>query len=413
MTGPRTSSDSAAADAVQSLVDADGVVAFARDLVRTRSVHDPENGCGEAAAAAVVEAKMREFGWTPVVTQVAQGRPNVVAVIDGGGGAGPALAFVGHTDVVTEGAAEAWTVDPYGGEIRDGRLYGRGAADMKSGLAAMLYAVRALQRSGPFPGRVTVCALVDEEGLMLGVKQFAASDAAVALDGAIVGEPEGGEICLCAKGAIRVRVDLRGAMAHGAMPQHGRNPIAAAGRLLAALTAYQEELTSRHGAHEHLGSVFLTPTVVRAGSVAQLNVIPAHCTVGIDVRTIPGVDHGMLRRRIRLLAERAGEPDGVRATTTVLDDRPPVQVGRDEPVAVAVAEAHEAIVGEPPRYGGVPGTTDGTILTTVTGVPTVVYGPGGKWMAHRADEFVEVAEIVRYTRVYAEAARRFLTGRRG
>jgi len=396
------------------IVDADGVVAFTRELVRARSVHDPEAGSTEAAAAALVEAKMREFGWTPRVTEVAPGRLNVVAVVDGGAGsAGPTLAFVGHTDVVTEGSLDSWTVDPYGAEIRDGRLYGRGSADMKSGVAAMLYAVRALQLEGSFPGRVKVCAFADEEGLMLGVKHFAASADASDLDGAIVCEPEGGEVCLCAKGAIRIRIDLHGKMAHGAMPQEGRNPIAAAGRLLVALADYQDELTAAHPTHEHLGPVLLTPTVVLAGSLPQINVIPASCTVAVDVRTIPGVDHEPLHRRIRQLAEQSGEPAGVGASMTIVDDRPAVDTDPGEPVAVAVAQAHEAIVGEPCRYGGVPGTTDGTILTRDAGVPTVVYGPGGKWIAHQADEFVEVDEIVRYTRVYLDAARRFLTGQRG
>ena len=394
-------------------VDADGVVAFTRELVRARSVYDPDAGSTEAAAAAVVEAKMREFGWTPQVTEVAPGRPNVLAVVDGGAGsAGPSLAFVGHTDVVTEGSLDSWTVDPYGAEIHDGRLYGRGSADMKSGVAAMLYAVRALQQAGPFPGRVTVCALADEEGLMLGVKHFAASADASALDGAIICEPEGGEICLCAKGAIRIRIDLHGKMAHGAMPQEGRNPIAAAGRLVVALAGYQDELTAAHASHEHLGPVLLTPTVLEAGSLPQINVIPATSTVGVDVRTIPGVDHEALHERIRHLAELAGEPLGVRASVTVIDDRPAVETDADEPVAVALAQAHEAIVGQPCRYGGVPGTTDGTILTRDAGVPTVVYGPGGKWIAHQADEFVEVDEIARYTRVYTDAARRFLSGQR-
>jgi succinyl-diaminopimelate desuccinylase len=155
-------------------------------------VHDPAQGDGEAAAAALVAKKMREFGWEPQVSEVAPGRPNVIAIIDGGGGDGPTLAFEGHTDVVTEGDLASWTFDPYGGEIRDGRLYGRGSADMKSGVAAMLYAVRALQQVGPFPGRVMMCVLVDEEGLMLGAKHFAATPFAREVDAAIICEPEEG-----------------------------------------------------------------------------------------------------------------------------------------------------------------------------------------------------------------------------
>ena len=393
-------------------VDQDAVVALTRDLVRLRTVHEPATGGGESAAAELVAATMRGFGWEPQVTEVAPGRPNVVAVVEGGGGPGPTLAFEGHTDVVTEGDRDRWSVDPYGAEIRDGRLYGRGSADMKSGVAAMLHGVRALQLAGPFPGRVLVCALVDEEGLMLGAKHFAGTGLAASVDGAIICEPEEGEICTCAKGAVRIRVDLRGAMAHGAMPHHGRNPLVPLGRLLVALTELQRRMQAEHPAHEHLGEVYLTPTVTAAGSADQINVIPAHATVCVDVRTIPGVDHAALIAEVGRVATEAGAADGVTAELTVVDDRPCVEVPREHPLVAALAAAHEAVLGEPARYGGVPGATDGTILTRDAGMPTVVYGPGGKWIAHQADEFVEVADIVRCAHVYAEAADRFLRGRR-
>ncbi|WP_262286893.1 M20 family metallopeptidase [Micromonospora sp. MA102] len=389
-------------------IDEEGVVAFTQALVRIPSVNDPASGRSEQPAADLVTAKMREFGWDPVVSEAAPGRPNVVAVVNGGGGDGPTLMFEGHTDVVTEGALDTWTVDPYGAEIRDGRLYGRGSADMKAGVAAMLYAVRALQLAGPFPGRIKVCALADEEGLMLGVHHFVDSGLAADVDAAIVCEPEAGEICPVSKGAIRFRVDFHGRMAHGAMPQHARNPIRTAGAFVLKLTELEQELQSRHGEHPHLGLPYVTPTVATAGDLDQINVIPAYATVAIDVRTVPGVDHPSLVERVRGIATALGADEEVRAEVAVLVDRPPVDTPVDAPVVAALAEAHTVVTGEEPTYGGVPGTTDGTILTARGGVPSVVYGPGGKWIAHQADEYVELADIVRSTRVYAEAARRFL-----
>ncbi|MFI7419829.1 M20 family metallopeptidase [Nonomuraea sp. NPDC049684] len=386
-------------------VDERGVVEFTQALVRIPSTNDPARGRTERPAAELVEARMREWGWDPVVSEAAAGRPNVVAVVEGGGGDGPTLMFEGHTDVVTEGDLSTWTVDPFGGEIRDGRLWGRGSADMKSGLAATLYATRALQLAGPFPGRIKVCALADEEGLMIGAHHFVASGLADGVDGAIVAEPEAGEICAVAKGALRLRVDLTGKMAHGAMPQHGRNPVQAVGALLVALRSLQRELQERHPAHEHLGEVYVTPTVLRAGSEEQVNVIPATASVFVDVRTIPGLEHKVVADRVAALA--AAE-DGIEASVSVLVDRPPVDVPVTDPVVAALAAAHRTVTGEEPVYGGVPGSTDGTVLTHWGGVPSVVYGPGGKWIAHQADEYVEVAEIVRCTRVFAEAARRFL-----
>jgi succinyl-diaminopimelate desuccinylase len=395
------------------LVDDEAVVAFTRDLVRIRSVNDPSTGCGEARAAALVADRMRTFGWQPQVTDVAPGRPNVVAVVDGGGGPGPTLMFEGHTDVVTEGDLSTWTVDPYGADLRDGRLYGRGSADMKSGVAAMLYAVKALQDAGPFPGRIVVGALVDEEGMMLGAKHFASTALAGEIDGVIVCEPEAGEICATAKGAVRIRLDLTGVMAHGAMPQHARNPLAVAAAVVTGLETLQQGLQDEHGEHEHLGWTYLTPTVVLGGDIDQINVIPATATVCVDARTVPGVDHPSMVTSVADLARRAGEAAGVGVEVTVVDDRPAVSTPLDHPVVRALHEAHESVVGAPAVYGGVPGSTDGTILTRDAGLATVVYGPGGKWIAHQADEFVEVDEIVRCASVYAEAARLFVTGGSG
>jgi len=394
-------------------VDESAALELARALVRLRTVNDPSTGSSELSAATLVAETMRSFGWEPLITEVAPGRPNVVAVIEGGAGAGPTLMFEGHTDVVTEGDPSDWSCDPFGAEVLDGRLLGRGSADMKAGLAAMIYAARALELEGPFPGRLVVGALVDEEGLMLGAKHFARTALAAEVDGVIIGEPEGGEVCAVAKGAIRLRLDLVGAMAHGAMPQHGRNPIAAVPGILAGIAELQTGLQEELGEHEHLGWCYLTPTVVAAGDLDQMNVIPARCSIGLDIRTVPGVDHGALVGDIVSAARVHARSHEVGLDYEVVDDRPAVDTPVDHPVVRALVEAHELVRGERPPYGGVPGATDGTILTRDAGLATVVYGPGGKWIAHQADEYVEVAEIGLYARVYAEAARRFLTTGQG
>ena len=385
-------------------------VALTQELVRIRSVDDSDNDGAEAVVAARVAEIMRSFGWTVDVVEVAPGRPNVVAIIEGGGGDGPTLLFEGHTDVVTEGSADTWTVDPYGGDIVDGRLYGRGSADMKSGVAAMIVAARRVQVAGPFPGRIVVAALVDEEGMMLGAKHFAASPLASTIDAAIVCEPEGEEICTSAKGALRLSIALFGVMAHGAMPRQAKNPILCIGEILASLSEYQGELAAEHGEHEHLGSVYITPTVVQAGSPNQINVIPAFAQIAMDIRTIPGVDHGGIVRRVTQIADRASASQGVRSEVQVVDDRPAVEVSEAHPLVKSMVVAYETVTGQSARFGGVPGTTDGTILVRDAGIPNVVYGPGGKWIAHQSDEFVEIAEISAAVEVYARAATLFLAG---
>jgi succinyl-diaminopimelate desuccinylase len=384
-------------------IDADALIGFTQRLVRVPSVNAP--GRGEEPAARLVADLMRSWGWQPELEFVAPGRPNVVAVVDGGR-PGPTLLFEGHTDVVTEGSG--WTVDPFGGEIRDGRLYGRGSADMKSGLAAMLFAARAVQDAGPFAGRIKLAVLVDEEGMMLGAKHFVAAGHATDVAGAIVCEPEAEEVCLTAKGALRIRLDFHGAMAHGAMPQHGRNPAPAVARMLGWLAEYEQRLQREHGTHPHLGLPYVTPTVIRLGDLDQINVISADAVAALDIRTIPGLNHVDIVGEIEKAALAIA--NDIAVSVTVIDDRPATETSPDSLVAHAVLTAHERVTGVPATVGGVPGATDGTILWRDAGIPVVVYGPGGKWIAHQADEFVEVDDIVRKARVYAEAARIFFGG---
>jgi succinyl-diaminopimelate desuccinylase len=131
----------------------------------------------------------------------------------------------------------------------------------------------------------------------------------------------------------------------------------------------------------------------------------------IDVRTTPDCDHEALLAELRGAVAASAAAVGIESDVEVIDDRPAVATAEDHPLVTAVADAHAAVTGTAPRLGGVPGATDGTIITSRAGVPSVVYGPGGKWIAHQADEFVEIADLVTHAEVYVEAADRFL--RRG
>ena len=386
------------------------VVELAQELVRCRSVYDPEGGTDERCAAGLVEDRMRSFGWSVEVTEVAPGRPNVIATLPVHS-PGRTLAFEGHLDVVAAGDEAAWSVSPFSGELVGDRLYGRGAADMKGGVAAMIYGARALELAGPFPGRVKICALVDEEGAMAGAKHAATSGALDAVTGMIVCEPEGDEVCPSSKGAIRLRLDVTGAMAHGAMPERGRSPLPALASCVEHLRRVQARLQGAHGTHPRLGDVYLTPTALVAGSAQQMNVIPASGSLYVDVRTIPGVDHRSLVEELAGVLAEIARKQGTQAALEIIDDRPPVDTPEDDPVVRCLVDAHELETGSRPTIGGVPGTTDGTIFTRDLRIPTAVYGPGGKWIAHQVDEFVTVGEITRYARTYARAARQFLTER--
>ena len=387
-------------------VDVDGLVDFTRRLVRIPSVNAP--GQGEAGAVQAVAELAASWGWDALIDEVVPGRPNCIIRLDGGR-PGRTLLFEGHTDVVTPGNADQWTHDPFGADLVDGRIFGRGSADMKGGVAAMLFAARAIQARGPFPGTIVLGILCDEEEMMIGVHDFVARGHARGVDAAIVCEPEGGEICTTQKGALRLRIDLKGRMSHGAMPQEGRNPVAAAARLIGRFGDIERELQANPGTHPTLGPPFLTPTHIAAGSLPQLNVIPSTSVVTFDVRTVPGIDHRDLLNRIGSVTEALGAETGVEITVSVLVDRPPTATAHDEPIVVAVAEAYRDVTGTEPVYGGVPGTTDGTILWRDAGLPVVVCGPGGKWIAHAADEYVEIDDLAFHADLYVAAALRFLS----
>lgn len=404
---------------VRDAVDAEAVLRRTVELVRIRSVWDPETGADEAAAAAYVADELRALSLNVTVDEVAPGRPNVIADWTGAAfepGVHRTLMFEGHTDVVTEGDRSRWSRDPYGADLEPDpvggtRLYGRGSADMKAGVAAAIEAVAALRRAAPdLPGRVRLGIVVDEEGMMLGIKRFVAGGWGDEVDGAIVCEPEELELCLHQKGAMRLHAHVRGVMAHGAMPYAGVNPIAGLQRLLAAVEALQDEEQARLGAHPFLGFPWLTPTIVRSpvAGEAQLNVMPDTAYAALDVRTVPGQSHEMLYERLRAEADRvqAGMPN-LAIELDWFESRPWTETADDDPLVRALEAAYPTAVGGPPRYGGVPGATDGTFLHAA-GVPIVTVGPGDRTIPHQVDEFVRVDEVVRAARLYAEAAVRYL-----
>jgi succinyl-diaminopimelate desuccinylase len=395
--------------AAQSRLDERGLLDVLQALVRIPSVYDPAVPDGnERAAADFVSGLLDNWNIDYRTREVAPNRPNIIADIPGSR-PGPLLVFEGHTDVVTAGDRAAWTVDPFAGEVRDGRLYGRGACDMKGGLAAMLFAARALHESGSdFAGTLRLAVLADEEGLMRGAKGFVADGELDGAAAAIICEPEGDRVCIAQKGAIRLGVTLTGKMAHGAMPEEGANPIIALGLIVSRCQALEREIQSESSPHPLLGAFYLTPTVALAGEREQGNVIPATAELLLDIRTTPANDHDATIRRVTdAILAAVAEVDGVTGQVEVIDNRPATETDADDPVVRAVVAAHQAETGQIPPFGGVPGSTDGTIFWAATRVPLVTYGPGITTLPHQADEYVDLDEVVRYARTYIAAALRY------
>lgn len=392
-------------------VDANQLVQLTQQLIRIPSVFNPEvEGANEERVARFIVDYLREMGLSVFFEEVVPGRPNVIGVYDTGR-PGKTLLFEGHTDVVTAGDIDSWSYDPFGATISSGRIYGRGSCDTKGNLAAAISAVHAVMRAGgPESGKIILCIPCDEEGMMIGIKEFIRRGWAKGVDGAVICEPEENQICVSQKGAMRVIVRTFGKMAHGAMPLSGINPNTRMARFIVALEELEALEKARLGAHPELGLPSITPTVLRAPvkGEPQINVMPDQCMTALDIRTIPGQEHAVLRRQMEDILRRLGMADGdFKATLEVIEERPWTATNRDNPVVTAISESYTTITTKPPTYNGVPGATDGTFLHTA-GVPIVTTGAGNRLIPHHADEYVDIDELVETTQIYAETAMRFL-----
>jgi len=405
-----------ALDRVFGQISADEVVELTRALVRIPSVYRPgETGANEAEVASFVEGWFRREGLPVEVQEVAPGRPNVLSWIGEKAPGRRCLLLEGHTDVVTEGDAAEWTWPPFGGELRDGRIYGRGAADMKSGLAAAMVTLAAFKRAGVTPaGKLVVGALVDEEDGMIGVRHLVKTPAGRELDAAIICEPEENELCLEQRGVVWARIRARGHMAHGAMPEAGANPITALGALLREVPALEKQLRKLCQKSRHLKPPTVTPTIVqgppRGVGAPQSNVIPALAEMTLDVRLTPGIDAEGMRGELEALCRKAeAAVPGVKLEWEPVNAfRLATSVDKAEPIAQAMMHGVRKATGRAPRYGGVPGSTDGTILRMELGIPIVTCGPGNRLIPHQVDEYVEVRELVEAAKIYAASALKYL-----
>jgi len=406
-------SGAAAINAALSSIDDTELIALTRDLVRIPSVIRPGDATAtEAEVARYIERWFGKQGFGVEVHEVAPGRPNVVAWLGDTDG-GRSLLLEGHTDVVTEGDPREWTHSPFGAELVGTRIYGRGAADMKGGLAAAMIAAAAIKRSGAaLRGRLVIGALVDEEGDMLGAHHLCTTPIGRELSAAIICEPEQNEICLEQRGVVWARVTVRGRMAHGAMPEAGVNPISATGALLAEVPALERRLRRLSDTSKYLGPPTVTPTVLQAPAhgIGQSNVIPSSARLTLDVRLTPGPDGATVAAEIDRACRRAMRrcPGATVEWEPVNGVRLATRVARSEPLVQAVASAVRHVTGRPPRFGGVPGSTDGTILRMTLGIPIVTLGPGNRLIPHQVDEHVEVSELTEAARIYTASALNFL-----
>jgi len=334
-------------------------------------------GAGEREAAGLVEAWARDAGLETERLEGTPGRPSVI-VRARGTGEGRTLLLCGHVDTVN---VEGMT-DPFVPRIDGDRLHGRGAYDMKAGVAAALVAAREASRSG-LAGDVVVAAVADEEHASLGVQEALRH---VSADAAVVTEPTELELAVAHRGFVWSEVEVTGRAAHGSRPHLGVDAIAKMGRVLTEIEQLDRALADRP--HPLLGRGSVHASVIEGG--VELSSYPARCVLGLERRTLPGERGADIEAALEALLERcrAADRDLVAAQRTLLV-REPFEIDQAQELVGLVAASAAEVLGEGPRIAGASYWADAAFIAAA-GIPTVLFGPSGEG-AHAVEEWVSLS----------------------
>ncbi len=352
---------------------------------------------GEAAMADLLGGIVSAWGARTWKVELGPGRCNFLSEFPGDDPA-RSLLLEAHADTV---AVEGMAGDPFAPVRRGGRLYGRGSCDAKGPMTAMLLAIRTvLQERGRPPATLHFVATGDEESGAGGAQRLVADG--FRSDAAIIGEPTDLRIVHAHKGAYRCRIIAPGRAAHSSDPSLGSSAIARMARVVQALEGpLAERLAQR--SHPLFGPPTVSVGTIRGGT--QVNVVPDRCEIEVDRRTLPDEDRATIAREFRdaLDALAATDPE----FPCVLEESewyPAFEEDPAGPIAQQVAAACRAVLGQA-EFAAVPWAANAGIFRQ-GGIPCVLFGPGSIRQAHTADEFVELAEVVRAAEVYAEVIRR-------
>lgn len=400
----------------------DEIVAFTAEMIRIPSVNPP--GACYRDCVELIGRRLQATGLAVAYVE-AEGRPEHTAEyprvnVVGRGPAVPGrprLHLNGHFDVVPPG--EGWTVDPFSGLVRDGRIYGRGASDMKSGIAAAVFAVESLRRAGvELAGAVDISATVDEEsGGFAGVAHLCETGiiSSDQTSYAIIPEPFGPtRVCLGHRGVYWFDIIAHGRVAHGSMSHLGRSAIEDMGALLEAFrTGLIPELATRVSALPIVPEPSRRPSLNvnaitggQTGEASQSPCVADRCVATVDRRFIPEEPFDEVRAEIARLVKSVEDADPGRRFT--IEERMvvhPTSAPRGSPLVAALCRAAETVSGRPAELVASPGTYDQKHFDRIAGIQhCVAYGPGPLEEAHQPDESCAVDNLVASTQVLALAA---------
>lgn len=350
-----------------------------KKMVNFKTVNEPGN---EKPLAEYIKKLLEDIGLQAELDDLGNNRGNVIGRLKGTGQR-EALLFNGHLDTVPPGDIK-WEHEPYSGDIADGKIYGRGTADMKGGLAAMLIAIKAIKHSGlELKGDFIYTATAGEETDSLGAVKFVEDGGLKDVGAIIIGEPSSSGINIAEKGAFWVEMTTYGKTAHGAFPDKGINAVIHMNALLSELIRYK----FKYEENEMVGHPTMNISTINGG--VKTNVVPDKCSITIDMRTVPGMDHDEIIKDFRKIIEKlSNEIEDFKADIKVLNDRKAVETKINHPFVKLAEDTFKEVFNEEIKAKGVNFYTDASIFLPAKRVPCIFYGPGDSNMAHQPNEYI-------------------------
>lgn len=384
-----------------SLIGEKEMTDFLQQLVRCNSENPPGN---EKTLALMIRDKLEDIGMETRLQEVEPDRYNVIGILPGR--SPETLLFNGHMDTVKIGTLDQWTVDPLGGEIRDGRLYGRGSCDMKGGLTSMIYGIKALADSGIEREKtVMFTGVIDEEVFFKGTQKLIDTDVISRCTRCYISEPTSCGLAASLQGAAEFTAVIYGKSAHCGMAETGVNAIVPMADFVTELrkkeTGLKEDFTGK-------GSpIWPTINVGLINGGTDVLLVPDRCEISFDRQVFPEEDMTRAIDEIEKLFDDICERHGVNGELRCNQYFMPWCVDREHPAVRAVKECHEKVCGAGPEEIIFRGYAEIEMLDRY-GIPGALYGPGNILQAHRPDEFVEIREVTQAAGTYALIAYDFV-----
>ncbi len=374
-----------------------------QSLVRVPTVNPPGD---EALLAPLIADRLRQLGCDVQIIESEPGRANIVAILQGSG-QGPTLIWNGHMDVQPPG--HDWIHDPFGAEIEGDRLYGRGAMDMKAGIAAVLAAASALRSSGvALRGDLVFAIVADEVSGGHKGTGFLTAHGRLRGDMAVVGEPTGDSVNIAHRGSLWAEVEVRGKSAHGGRPWLGINAIS---KMVRVARAIESELVPRLRQRTH--AILPAPTVNFGGiqGGVKFNLVADRCTLQVDRRLIPGetAEQALSELRNVCARVRARDPEPFEVSVREIMHVHPMEIAPDASIVAACQRAYREVTGREAGLGCTAGFEDAHFFMDA-GIPTAMFGPYRESNTSQpaffttsgmADEYVELTAVARAARIYA------------